>query len=461
MGTSRRSLLGLTLLPLLLAASPRWPGAHAEPPAKPEAPDAGAAPGEEFDDPLNDAELVGPLRERIDAAIKKAVPWLRSRQKGDGSWGPMDVSNARTYSGSGKPYDHPAGPTALSLYALLKCKVPADDNGIERGFKWLEKHHRKPKGTYETAVTLLAVTATADPAKSNVAGEKNREKIRERLKGPMRKWAQDLVGHLLDKKKGRNGWRYQVVQGSGKPDPEHNGSEDSSSTQLAALALFAADRCGVTVQNTHWQDILEFAMSQVEDDGPKHPRAVHSATAAADDKAMDRARGSAYMKKSPDAHENSAYGSVTACGLASLQIARFVLEQRKDSKWKKNGMDAKIQEAVYDHLAWMDLNWQPFSNPRHPHDREHSYWLYSVERAMDLVGAKRLGKRMWYQELADQWLGRQNEKGFWDSKSSHQPSDLIDTCWVLLFLRRSTKGAIEYPDVTGGSNEPPVDLRGK
>jgi hypothetical protein len=465
MRTSSRSLVGLSLLSVLALACPRWRGAYADEPAKPEPAkpgEGGGAEEEGYDDPLNDAELVGPLKDRINKAIDKAVPWLISRQKGDGSWGAMDVKNTRVYGGGqGNPYDHPAGPTALALYTLLKCKVPPTHNTVKKGFAWLEKHHRKPKGTYETSVALLAVTATADPAKSTTASETNRQKIRERLSGPMRKWAQDLVSHLLDKHKGRKGWRYQVVEGSGKPQPSHNGDEDSSSTQLAALALFAADRCGVATQTPVWHDILHFAMAQMEADGPQHPRAVHSAKAAADESLKDRARGTAYMKKSPDAHENSAYGSMTACGLASLQIARFVLEQRKDTKWKRDGMDEKVQQAVYDSLAWMDMNWQPFSNPRHPNDREHSYWLYSVERGMDLVGAKRLGKRMWYQELAEQWLGRQNEKGFWDSKSSHDPSDLIDTCWVLLFFRRSTKGAIDYPDVTGGSNEPPVDLRGK
>jgi hypothetical protein len=454
--------------------SPRVPLAFGEDePAKPADPGKGEpSPGDppadpEVEDPLNDAELVGPLKDRINKAIEKAVPWLLSKQKGDGSWGSLDVAKMGVYGGGGgKPYEHPAGITGLALYTLLKCKVAPDHPAIKKGFAWLDKRHHRPQGTYETAVVLLAVCATADPTKSTGVSEANKTKIREKLSGPMRKWAQDLTEHLKKKHIGRKGWRYQIVEGTAKATrPEHNGNEDSSSTQLAALALFAANRCGITTESAIWHDVMTFSLDQMEDDGPAAPRAVHSAKdqpKEGDAAVMDKSRGSAYMKRSPDASENSAYGSVTACGLASLQIARFVLEQRGDNKWKKDtALQAKVQQAIYDSLAWMDMNWQAFSNPRHPNDRQHSYWLYSTERAMDLVGAKRLGKRMWYREMADQWLGRQHDKGYWDTNTSHPPGDLIDSCWVLLFLRRSTSGAIQYPDVTGGSDEPPVDLRGK
>lgn len=466
--------VGSLLLLALGLLAPGGGSAFGDEPTKPAPAEGGKGGGAEppvdptVEDPLNDAELVGPLKDRINKAIDKAVPWLLSKQKGDGSWGGLDVDKMGVYGGgSGKPYAHPAGFTALALYTLLKCKYPADHPSVKRGFTWLEKHHRRPQGSYETSVALLAVCATADPAKSTGVSEANKSKIREKLSGPMRKWAQDLVESLKKKHEGRRGWRYQIVEGTAKATrPEHNGNEDSSSTQLAALALFAAERCGVTVPSVIWHDILSFALDQMEEDGPLHDRAVYSSKEVrkeGDAPVRDKARGTAYMKKSPDASENSPYGSMTACGLASLQIARFVLEQRNDAKWKKDdALKAKVQQAVYDSVAWIDLNWKPFSNPRHPTDGHHSYWLYSVERGMDLIGAKRLAGKMWYQLMADQWLGRQHEKGYWDTgKSTYPPSDLMDTCWVLLFLRRSTSNAIQYPDITDISDTPPIDRRGQ
>jgi hypothetical protein len=165
------------------------------------------------------------------------------------------------------------------------------------------------------------------------------------------------------------------------------------------------------------------------------------------------------MKASPDAQEKMVYNSMTACGLAGLMLPRFVLEMRKDSGWKKNGMDAKVQQGVYDAIAWLDLHWSPYENTMFG-GNHNTYYLYCVERGMDLVGNKLVGKHMWYIEGAEQLVARQNEAGFWKDKS-HDPEDVINTCFALLFLRRSTKGAIPFPDVTGGSDEPPVDRRGK
>ena len=63
--------------------------------------------------------------------------------------------------------------------------------------------------------------------------------------------------------------------------------------------------------------------------------------------------------------------------------------------------------------------------------------------------------------MAQQLVGRQNEKGFWDSNSTHKPGEVLDTCFSLLFLKRSTKGGIPYGSITGGGDEPPADNRGR
>ncbi len=467
---------------LLLAGTPR---AFAEdPPAKPagggdEAPSGMEDGGAGMDDPASGADPDDPDNENVpfskevNVAIVKGVQWLQKKQLADGSWGKM-LPSGRFYGGkSGEPYLHPAGLTGLALYTLLKCDVPADNPSIKKGFAWLQKAYPRPYGSYETSVCLLAVCATADPVKKTAVAEAQKEKIRARLTGPMRKWAQDLVDSLVKKHIGRKGWRYQVVQGSGKAtEAEPNGSEDSSSTQLAALALFAADRCGVNAPTPLWIDVLKFAISQQEDDGPEVVRwaptpdapptpaspYAPAAPAKKDGPIKDKARGFVYMKKSPDAEESRVTGSMTGCGLATVCIARFVLELRKDKGWKKDGFDQTVQKAVYDALAWIDLNWSPFDNIGK--GGYHTYWLYGVERSMDLIGLKLIGKHPWYMEGAKQLVGRQSEQGFWDTKSTHGPTDVIDTTFALLFLKRSTKGAIPFPDITGGSDEP-IDNRGK
>jgi hypothetical protein len=113
---------------------------------------------------------------------------------------------------------------------------------------------------------------------------------------------------------------------------------------------------------------------------------------------------------------------------------------------------------VYDGLAWLDLHWDPFKNP--PDGGMNLYYVYCVERSMDLIGAQRLGARFWYAEMAEQVLSRQKENGMWTGGNSPNGSpDVLDTCFALLYLHRSTLGGIPFPSVTGGSEEPPSDNR--
>jgi hypothetical protein len=479
--TWRRWRAAFVPLAALLGLLSPSPGALAdEPPADPpKEPSAGEppagmdgdgrAPAANPDDPDNENV---PFSKEVNNAIAKGVQWLTKKQMSDGSWGPLKITSI--YGGkSGTPYQHPAGLTALALYTLLKCDVPPDAPPIKKGFAWLQKTYPRPYGSYETSVALLAVCATADPIKKTAVAEANKEKIRARLTGPMRKWAQDLVDSLVKKHTGLKGWRYQIVEGNGKPrNDENNGSEDISSSQLAALALFAADRCGVTAPSALWKEVLQFAMAQQDDDGPEvvrwapTPDAKPGAAAgdpnyapAKTSEIKDRARGFCYMKSSPDTKENTSRGTTTVCGMGVILISRFVLEMRKDAGWKKNGYDQRVQQAVYDGLAWMDRNWSPFENPGAGF--YSIYWLYGVERTMDLVGLKLVGKHAWYEEGAKQLVGRQAPEGFWDTKTHHQPCDVIDTSFALLFLKKSTKGAIPFPAITGGSDEDPADNRGK
>ena len=61
----------------------------------------------------------------------------------------------------------------------------------------------------------------------------------------------------------------------------------------------------------------------------------------------------------------------------------------KDKKARKafmeGGMLKKVDQAIYDGLAWLDRNWSSFSNPRSRYGY-HIYYLYCMERAMDILG---------------------------------------------------------------------------
>ena len=435
---------------LLADDPPKKEGDKPGDPAKP-----GDPPKDGEDDPDDFFEgETSFTKEQVDKAVTKGVTWLKKRQDGDGSWGVLGGGN-KAYGGGamqGKGYEHPAGPTSLALYTLLKCKCSPKDPVVLKGFRWLQdKNHDKPDGSYEVSMLLLAVCATADQSKTTKASEKNAAKMT--LSGAMRGWAQTLVNLLIDKHEKR-GWRYQV---KGAP-PTPGGPEDISSTQLASLALFSAHRLGIKVKSNIWEDILSFSLDQQEDSGPE----VEYEDPVTKKPSKWQARGFSYLKEMSDPDFNHPVGSMTACGVGNLMMSRFILTDggKKRADWDKRPDAEKVQKAVNDGLAWLIANWSPFDNPKKGNvDVYHMYWLYSFERMMDLIEMQRVGKHMWYSEMGQQILDKQAENGHWDTGTTHEPQDVLDTCFALLFLKRATRGAIPFPSLTGGSEDAPVDGR--
>jgi hypothetical protein len=479
--------LCLALVAGLLGGGRAFAGDEPTDPPAP-APDAAGGmadgEGEEEVDPDEEEDVAEALIPRIEKAIVKGVDWLKKHQLADGSWGPI-VGNA-FYGGNnqGTPYQHPAGSTALAVYTLLKCKEPIDDPVIKKGFKYLKDRWKLPGGSYETSMMLLAVTATADPFKKFKASAQQGDRVK--LTGEYRDWAQKLHGHLLKKKGKAQGWRYNTDGGGAPP----GGNEDLSSTQLACLALLACERCGIKTDSKVWFDILHFSMKQQADDGPEWDRAVYDRTPkSAKEKARekagspggadgdkgrygpqgpspttpkDKARGFAYIKSEKlAADEGQPTGGMTACGVGNIQMVRYILGKRDDASWRKADQPAILQ-SVYDGCAWLDMNWDPYRNPgKQKENVYHIYYMYCVERAFDLIGNQLIGKHPWYQEMAEQLVGMQRDKGFWNSDSTHKPEEVLDTCFALLVLKRSTKGGIPYGSITDPGDAPPSDNRGK
>ncbi len=445
---ARASLMALFLLALfgllLPAASPSMGVTHTAAVAEDDADDD--EPGDFFE-----GETTFSAKE-VNKAIGRGMSWLRKKQSRSGSWGEVVASAIYGGGDPNKAYKHPAGPTALALYTLLKCKVPTRDPLVKKGFAYIKKHWQKPTGSYETSVLLLAVCATADNMKTSRASKAKAKKAKPKLSGEFRKWAGKLVDHLISKRVDR-GWRYQVND----PGSTHGGENDLSSMQLAALALFSAHQLGIKVKPAIWEDILTYSMEQQQDAGT----AKEYVDPATKEKRTSAARGFSYIKGDSAPKHGNPCGSMTACGLANVMMARFVLTDgaRQAKTWAKRADAQKVQQSVYDGLAWLDHNWSPFDNPPGQPMSYHIYYLYSLERAMDLIGDNLVGKHAWYSEMGQELINRQNADGHWKTDSTHEPKDVLDTCFALLFLKRATKGAIPFPSVTGGSDEPPAENR--
>lgn len=439
-----RSVRTALLVATLAAVGAGLGRARAEdaPPAAPARPKAGGT-----------AEFLA----RVDRAIDLGVAWLKRNQALNGGWGTVAPERPYDPNFKGTLKDYPTGSASLGAYTLLKCGVPPDDAVVKRSLAFLKDVRLFPS-SYELSMAILALTATADPAKKSADTAAAGEKVK--LKGDVRRQVQDLVDKLL-KRRAPSVWRYNWSDVM----PSKGGEQDLSSTQLAALALLAAERAGISVESKVWNEIAAFAFAQQDPKGPAHKRALYprvhaeakppagpspyAPPAGKPAEAQDHARGFAYiLSEELDRDEGRPTGGMTACGIGIIAAARYVLETRGDHVWKRRDPFA-VDGAIRDAAAWLDLRWSPFENPgKRDLNIYHVYYLYCVERAMDLVGASRIGSHDWFVEMGTKLLAAQQPDGSWDSRSTHKPYAFLDTCFALLFLHRATRGGIPLPAAT-------------
>jgi hypothetical protein len=382
--------------------------------------------------------------EAVRAARVKGLEFLRRRIGKDGAWGPVRGSVGYGNGDLGRGYEYPLGSTALCCYALLASGVPKEDPDLKKAFAYLDKNARGGVGgigpsSYEASALLLAYTARG---KGPLAWRRGEPVV---LEGDDRKKVQTWVDWLLDvrTRRKKSGWRYDLARGS-----VPGGDEDLSSTGLAALALFAADRCGARVPDDLWPDLARYAMRQQELRGPEAALAVDEASTDLKAKSADaaptadpahapRARGFAYiLSDALEPDEGRATGGMTACGVATIAVARLVLGKKTSRAWTAKDQ-ATAHDAMLDGCSWLDANWNASANPKKSRTQlYHVLYMLHVADALDLVGSSRLGSHAWYDEMSQALLASQKDDGSWNTRSSHEPADVLDTAFALLFFAR-------------------------
>jgi len=434
-------------------------------------PPAGAGDDKFANDPK------APLPVRVNQAIDAGVAWLKHPERRfiPGNWSD-EVDSDTLYDPNSKAdhYVHPTGCTSLALYTLLKSGVPPDDPVIVKGFNWLRTGssaiskgpgkkqakaggtaNRIPNGTYEIAVAILALEAKYNPHK--------REKERESdAKFKMKKgaklklgvaiedvadaaWMKELVAALARRQNRGAGWRYGHDQGQGKFYNGPRGDTDMSATMLSLLALLSAERCGIVQPDAFYVNMLHWTLKMQQPKGDPQKRWDPSLKSDDEERyggvaVMDEARGWGYISTSGADKENVPTGSMTACGITSVLICSTVLQARESAAYDA-ALEAKAEKAFYDGVAWLDANWTMDRNVNR--DNYHYYYLYCVERVGDLKRVNLLAGHPWYNEGALVLVDQQDPTGAWTKQDTHRPCDILNTCFALLFLNRST------PAITG------------
>jgi hypothetical protein len=272
---------------------------------------------------------------------------------------------------------------------------------------------------------------------------------------------------------GGGGWRYDK-KGMGESDP----MVDVSATQYAILGLKAATRLGVRYDKTILTDAFRYLRGQQDKDGPevdarwkkaendedeadKKKKKQGKTTSGEDEPPVQKpqklkARGWGYSRESThgdkdrQAADRMTYGSMTAAGVNALILIRdeLVDDPGQSRTWEK--LEAECNTMIGDGLAWMIHNWDMTSNPQRGMHRFY-YYLYTVERLGMLGGIDEIGGHDWYREGADVLLKQQEKDGKWDPQNEVDPSDIYNTCYALLFLKRATEGTDRpVPVITGG-----------
>ena len=128
-------------------------------------------------------------------------------------------------------------------------------------------------------------------------------------------------------------------------------------------------------------------------------------------------------------------------GAAGLMICQSMLWKSRKFTGEER---TRTREAVRDALAWMQTNFSVTENPGMG-PAHHYYYLYGLERMGILAHVRFLGGTDWYREGAEFLLHEQGGPGNW--------GDVVDTCFALLFLKRSSF-RVSNPVVTPSEPSP-------
>jgi hypothetical protein len=196
-------------------------------------------------------------------------------------------------------------------------------------------------------------------------------------------------------------------------------SGDNSNTMYALLGLRACHDAGIVLPAAS----VELAAKWWRDTQTKLSKVKAPAIAP---------EGWCYGK-----HDHKPYGSMTAGGVGSLAICDYIL-----------GRDPKKDRELACGMEWLGQNFSvtfnpgPFEHANFEVNSQHQlyYYLYGLERAAILTGNEQIGGMLWYPRASQALIDLQRPDGSWKSASG---SELHDTCFAVLTLRKATRALID------------------
>jgi hypothetical protein len=409
------------------------------------------------------------FRARVSRAIRSGAHWIAQRQQPDGAF----RLEANQHDGPFPNNRHAFGRSVLCFYTLADCGYAADNPVMKRALGYIRRHWRSlMKGDYwprasSYSLSLLVLglhTLYVQPGTELRAEDRDRYGMRHKSKSNpcgYPGWVRALIDEILDWLMANQAeaglFRYPGDLPSGGGPPERQalmgGPEDLSNTQYVLLALWAGSRCGYEIPVETLEKIARRLLFLQEKRGPPvarqedpegepeaptgpHRYAPPSRPPPPSTSERDRARGFRYT---PGFQVTT--GSMTAAGMSSLAIVKAMLMERNALG---KGLAMRLDRGLWDSIAWLTENYDVRRNPGDG-SRWHYYYLYGLERACVITGKVYLGEHDWYREGAELLLDAQQKDGRWkpqDQLAGFGPgayaTDVMDTCFALLFLKRAT-----------------------
>ncbi len=324
-----------------------------------------------------------PARAEQDAAVQRAIQYMRSRAGSQG-----------------------LGESALMALAMLKAEVPATDPALATYLAKIRSRFTSNEfvperqsgvGTYEAGACAMAL-ATEDPVAN-------------------RGYLALIASYLTTNQNANGTWDYT-----------NRNSGDTSITQYGVLGLWEAENCGVPVHPSNWERLASWLISTQRGDGGwcYHP---------------DEGGGNASETCSMTA---AALGSLLICRRqlepyrqshreVSPLLVRLSAEVGSD--FKPSIKEAEFEQATRRGISWLSAHFT--TNP--PLSGASPYYmLYGIERIGALADRQTLGRLDWYQRGGNFIRSSQQADGSWNAAHGVEPN----TAWAVLFITKSTAKTI-------------------
>ena len=365
-----------------------------------------------------DARAVPSVKE-MDAAVDRAVAYLLSQQKEDGSWeeGPRPAKPVTSEPWVPSKYATYGGETAIVTYALLAAGQSAQNPPIKKAIDWLE--HVDLHGTYAIALRAQVWNLLPDKERSKTfvfARDRDRDFVYfSRIgKGPGAGFYTYVYGADSD---GLLSPTTPPVDQKGQPD---NTAFDRSNSQYAVLGAWAVEQAGAEIPERYWEDEDQAWRGAQQPDGSwtynnaVNPTMVYERNAQGDVKV----RPIRADDKIPDTAP-----TMTCAGVATLFITQdYILR----ANWHDNCDGGITNPAINRGLAWIDKNIDRIMSPN---QGEFHYAAYGVERIGVASGRKYIGGTDWFDRGSQILVQTQAGDGSWGAT-------LHNTCFSILFLVR-------------------------